>query len=222
MNKTVWFLTGNKGKLAEVENHLGKLGYIVKQLVVDNQKLYEPQSDNLLEVAKSKINQALSFLPQNNESNDMILVEDAGLFIDALQGFPGVYSSYVYETIGVSGVLRLLSHLESEDSVTSAKLRSAHFKAVAAIWHNGEILIGEGICPGHIASKPVEGNGFGYDPIFIPFDLDGDKKPLSPGVYGEYSTHGVPFGGVDNNIKENFSHRSEALEDLFNQLPSAS
>ena len=42
MNKTVWFLTGNKGKLAEVENHLGKLGYIVKQLVVDNQKITGP------------------------------------------------------------------------------------------------------------------------------------------------------------------------------------
>ena len=221
MSNTVWFLTGNEGKLSEAKSQLGELGYEVKQLVVPGELLYEPQSGQLEVVAKSKINQALEFIPGGRDSEDMVLVEDAGLFIDSLHGFPGVYSSYVLSTIGINGILRLLSHLESVDTVSSAKLRSAHFKAVAAMWSAGEIYVGEGVCPGHIAMESVGENGFGYDPIFIPYDLDVEGTPLEPGLYGDFSTHGIPFGGVESQIKQKFSHRAKALKDLFNQLPSA-
>ena len=222
MSPTVWFLTGNTGKLAEANNHLTKLGYNVRQLIVENDQLYEPQAATLEIVAESKINQAMNFIPHDFSDGDMLLVEDAGLFVDALHGFPGVYSSYVHSTIGNAGMLRLLSHLNSADPVSSANLRSAHFKAIAALWKNNEIIIGEGICPGHISLESMEGNGFGYDPIFIPYDLDTELNPLTPGKYGEFSTHGKTFGGVDSEVKEKFSHRTKALIDLFNQMPSAS
>ena len=222
MSNTVWFLTGNQGKLAEAEHHLKQIGYLVRQLIVDQELVYEPQAENLVTVAKSKINQALNFIPSDFSDGDMILVEDAGLFVDALHGFPGVYSSFVHSTIGNSGMLRLLSHLNSADPVSSANLRSAHFKAIAALWKSDEVIIGEGICPGHISLEAMEGNGFGYDPIFIPYDLDAELNPLSPGNYGEFSTHGKTFGGVDSEIKQKFSHRTKALIDLFDQMPSAS
>ena len=222
MSNIVWFLTSNEGKLIEAERHLNELGYSVKQLIVDSELIYEPQADDLITVAKSKINQALNLIPDDFDDGDLILVEDAGLFVDALHGFPGVYSSFVHSTIGNAGVLRLLSHLNSADPVSSANLRSAHFKAVAALWKNGEIILGEGICPGHISLEIMEGSGFGYDPIFIPYDLDTDLNPLTPGNYGEFSTHGKTFGGVSSEIKQKFSHRTRALIDLFNQLPSAS
>ena len=222
MSPTVWFLTGNAGKLAEVDNHLNKLGFSVRQLVVENDQLYEPQAATLEIVAESKINQAIEYLPEEFDDGDMILVEDAGLFVSALDGFPGVYSSYVHSTIGNLGIIRLLNHLETEDPVSSANLRAAQFRAVAAIWRNGEIIFGEGICPGHIATEPMEGSGFGFDPIFIPYDLDVDLEPLKPGTYGEYSTHGKTFGAVDVELKSKFSHRNRALKNLFVQLPSAS
>ncbi len=222
MSNIVWFLTSNEGKLIEAERHLNELGYSVKQLIVDSELIYEPQADDLITVAKSKINQALNLIPDDFDDGDLILVEDAGLFVDALHGFPGVYSSFVHSTIGNAGVLRLLSHLNSADPVSSANLRSAHFKAVAALWKNGEIILGEGICPGHISLEIMEGSGFGYDPIFIPYDLDTELNPLTPGNYGEFSTHGKTFGGVSSEIKQKFSHRTRALIDLFNQLPSAS
>ena len=222
MSNVVWFLTGNQGKLVEAERHLSQIGYSVNQLFVDSELIYEPQADDLITVTKSKINQALNVIPEDFNDGDMILVEDAGLFVDALHGFPGVYSSFVHSTIGNAGILRLLSHLNSADPVSSANLRSAHFKAVAALWKNGEIILGEGICPGHISLEAMEGSGFGYDPIFIPYDLDTDLNPLTPGDYGEFSTHGKTFGGVGFEIKQKFSHRTKALIDLFNQLPSAS
>ena len=221
MSPVVWFLTGNVGKLTEVDNHLSELGYTVRQLVVESDQLYEPQATTLEIVAESKINQALNHLPDAFSDGDMILVEDAGLFVSALDGFPGVYSSYVHSTIGNSGIIRLLNHLETEDPVSSASLRAAHFKAVAVMWWKGEIIVGEGICPGHIAVEPMRGNGFGFDPIFIPYDLDQDMQPLDAGNYVEYSTHGKTFGAVDPKTKNNFSHRSRALQNLFSQLPSA-
>ena len=221
MSPTVWFLTGNTGKLAEANNHLTKLGYNVRQLIVENDQLYEPQAATLEIVAESKINQAIEHLPNEFVDGDMILVEDAGLFVSALDGFPGVYSSYVHSTIGNLGIIRLLSHLETEDPVSSANLRAAQFRAVAVMWRDGEIIVGEGICPGHIATEPMEGNGFGFDPIFIPYDLDAEFQPLEAGTYGEHSTHGKTFGAVDLEVKGKFSHRSRALKNLFSQLPSA-
>ncbi|MEC7228774.1 MAG: non-canonical purine NTP pyrophosphatase [Candidatus Thermoplasmatota archaeon] len=221
MGQTIWFLTGNAGKLTEAEAQLNPLGYQVRQLIVDENELYEPQATSLEVVAKSKINQAINHLPSEFGSDDMILVEDAGLFISALDGFPGVYSSYVHSTIGNAGIIRLLHHLTTEDPVSSANLRAARFIAVAALWRDGEVILGEGVCPGHIALQSMEGNGFGYDPIFIPYDLDENLEPLSPGNYGAHSTHGKTFGAVEFEVKHKFSHRSKALQNLFNQLPSA-
>ncbi len=221
MSRTIWFLTGNVGKLKEATHHLQPLGYTVRQLIVEPGTIVEPQANTLEEVAQSKIAQALSHLPNGEESDDMILVEDAGLFIDALNGFPGVYSAYALETIGYNGILRLLEHLQSQDTVQCAQLRSAEFQAVAAIWMNGEILYGNGKCPGWIALESHDGEGFGFDPVFTPNDLDAFGKPLPPGEYGDKSTHGKTFGALSLEEKQVYSHRSRALNDLLRQLPSA-
>ena len=151
----------------------------------------------------------------------MILVEDAGLFIDALNGFPGVYSAYALETIGYNGILRLLEHLQSQDTIQCAQLRSAEFQAVAAMWMNGKILYGNGKCPGWIALESCEEEGFGFDPVFTPNDLDSFGEPLPPGEYGDKSTHGKTFGALSIEEKQAYSHRSRALNDLLRQLPSA-
>jgi XTP/dITP diphosphohydrolase len=221
MARTVWFLTGNSGKLEEATNYLEPLGYEVKQLIVEKGTIIEPQADTLEEVAQSKISQALAHLPDGEDSNDLLMVEDAGLFIDALNGFPGVISAYALKTIGCNGMLKLLEHLKSEDTVQSAQLRSAEFQAVAALWNNGEILYGNGRCPGWIALASSEGEGFGFDPIFTPYDLDALGEPLQPGNYGAQSTHGKTFGAIPMDEKQVYSHRTRALNDLLRQLPSA-
>lgn len=221
MNRTVWFLTGNAGKVREATHHLTPLGYDVKQLVVPEGTIVEPQVERLEDVAQSKITQALAHLPGGENSKDLLLVEDAGLFVDALQGFPGVYSSHALGTIGCNGILRLLKHLDSEDTVQCAQLRSAQFQAVAALWDAGEVLYGHGTCLGWIALEATEGEGFGFDPIFTPYDLDEFSKPLKPGNYGPISTHGKTFGAITLEEKQAFSHRQRALSDLLHQVPSA-
>jgi XTP/dITP diphosphohydrolase len=215
MDTTVWFLTSNAGKLAEATHHFSKLGMTVRALEVPEGSIVEPQASTLEEVAKAKIRQAMEHLPHEGA---MVLVEDAGLFVDALDGFPGVYSSYVHETVGNAGMLRLLAHLLSEDPARSKRLRSASFQAVAALWDGQDIHVGKGVCKGSIAHDVEGDGGFGYDPIFIPSDLDEEGRPLDPETLGAVSTHGQTFGSVDAEMKHQFSHRRRALDDIVRQV----
>ncbi len=209
---TIWFLTTNQGKVDEARDYFSKHGIPVRQLEFE---ATEPQADDLEVVALSKIEQAIPHLP---DPTDMLLVEDAGLFIDALNGFPGVYSSYVLETLDVHGILKLMNHLHSEDPIQDGNLRSAEFRAVAILYKNGQTIVAEGVCPGRIAHEPVVGKGFGFDPIFIPADLDDDGESLAIGEIGAQSTHGKPFGGIPLEEKQLYSHRNRALENLLSNL----
>ena len=206
---TIWFMTTNQGKVDEAREHFSKFGIPVRQFEYEAS---EPQSKDLEIVALSKIEQALPHLP--NEK-DMLLVEDAGLFISALNDFPGVYSSYVLETLGTHGILKLMEHLHSEDPIRDGNLRKAEFRAVAVLYKDGQTIVAEGVCPGRIAHKPTEGEGFGFDPIFIPSDLDELGNALPVGEIGVKSTHGTPFGGISLEEKQLFSHRRRALSSLL-------
>lgn len=210
----VWFLTGNSGKVEEAKHHFAEHGHEVEQLIIE-ENIVEPQADTLQEVATSKINQALKHLPNDT---DMLLVEDAGLFIETFGGFPGVYSSYVLKTIGCEGILSLLSNLVSDDPIMSGNLRKAEFRAVAALWTKGEILFGTGSCPGRIAEKKSGENGFGFDPVFIPSDMDALGNFLPFETQGEFSTHGETFSDVGLDEKKKYSHRTRAIDSLLSQL----
>ena len=211
---TIWFMTTNQGKVEEAKEYFSRHGLDVKQFEFE---AIEPQADNLETVALSKIEQAIPHLPN---PNDMLLVEDAGLFVDALDGFPGVYSSYVLRTLDIHGILKLMNHLKSEDPIQDGNLRKAEFRAVSVLYKNGQTIVSEGVCPGRIAHSPVTGDGFGFDPIFVPADLDEEGKALPVGEIGVKSTHGTPFGGIPLEEKQNYSHRHRALKGILSHLDS--
>lgn len=199
--RTVWFMTGNEGKVREAKHALEPLGYDVRQLTVDGFEIVEPQCDDLEIVARSKLDQARPYLPN---PNDALMVEDAGLFIDESNGFPGVYSAYVLETLGCNGILNLL---EGESN------RGAQFEAVAAFLIDGAIHVSRGVCRGVIASAASGKDGFGFDPIFIPNNIE---------LGGETTTtNGLTFADVDLPTKEQFSHRRKALDGLIKSLSSS-
>ena len=168
---------------------------------------------NTLEVARAKINQALEHFIGGN-TQDMVLVEDAGLFVSALNGFPGVYSSYVLDTL-VQRILRLLEHLNSEDTVQCPT--SCCRISNCCSWMNGEICRQRQL-PRLIAHKvPKEKD---LDLTHLTSDLD-DLESLFHPQYGVKSTHGNTFGAIPMEEKQAYSHRSRALDDLLRQLPSA-
>ena len=87
-----------------------------------------------------------------------VLVEDAGLFIRSLAGFPGVYSAHFLKAWGFGPILELLRRRE----------RYAEFRSVAALRRGTSIRTFGGAVRGSIARAPAGTLGFGYDPIFVP------------------------------------------------------
>ena len=196
--RTVWFMTGNVGKVREAKHALEPLGFEVKQLIVEGVEISEPQCDDLEIVARAKLQQAQAHLPH---PDDALMVEDAGLFVDALDGFPGVYSAYVLSTLGCNGMLKLMKGNNN---------RNAEFQAVAALLLDGDVFIARGVCKGVLAAEASGEDGFGFDPIFVQNDIEREGFVQT--------TNGLTFADVDLSVKENFSHRRKALDGLLELL----
>ncbi len=142
----------------------------------------EIQSTSLGDIAKFAAEEAAK------KHNCTVLVEDSGLFVKALNGFPGPFSSYVHNTIGVEGLLRMMSR---------ETRRGAYFQASLALASpRGTSQEFSGKAPGTISHKPAGKQGFGFDPIFIP---RGARKTFAQG--------GTEF-------KDKYSHRAIAFRKL--------
>lgn len=141
------FVSSNPNKYREAKAILGSFGVGIEFL---RHSLSEIQSDSLGAIASAKARDAFS------EFTQPVLVEDAGLFVESLGGFPGPYSSYVLETIGCRGILAL-----------TGQDRAARFVSVAAYCDCDGVTSFEGQVRGTI-SESERGDGWGYDPVFIP------------------------------------------------------
>ena len=186
----VHFVTSNQNKVTEASGILSPLGFVIERLLIGGQvpDLIEPQAEEIEEIAISKLEQAITLTMGTEFENEVLLVEDSGLFIDSLSGFPGPYSSFVHETIGLSGVLSLMSG-ETD--------RGAEFRAVAAVSFQGNILTSTGICRGVISENICGDFGFGFDPIFIPEEANGRTcAQLSSHEKSTISHRGFALKGV--------------------------
>ena len=178
--KVIFFATDNIHKFDEAGKVLAQYKIVVGML---RAKALEIQSDNLEEIAKTSVLDAFK------RCNLPLIVEDAGLFIDALNGFPGPYAAYVYRTIGNKGLLKLMEKI---------KTRKARFHSVIA-YYSAELKLPisfKGEVAGEIAKEERRGkreSGFGFDPIFKPAE--------SNKTFAEMTT-------VEKN---KYSHRAQAL-----------
>ena len=141
----IYFVTSNKGKFVEAQAIFG-------DLVQKNIGYNELQVDTLEEVVDFGMEEVMARL------KGPVIIEDVGLFIDCLKGFPGVYSAYVQKTIWNSGILRLMEGMDD---------RRAAFKSVVGYAEPGiEPVVFKGELKGDIGFEPRGTGGFGYDPIF--------------------------------------------------------
>ncbi len=175
------FVSRNQGKIREARFILEKFGIGVESVELEK---VEIQSDKPEEIASASARTLLSQLA------DPFIVEDAGLFVPALSGFPGPYSHYVLGTVGCEGVLRLLG---------SSSQRDAYFASAAAYAdRSGEVRTFVGKVDGTISHEVRGREGFGFDPIFIPA--------------GKTKT----FGELSLEEKSEISHRRRSLEAFAN------
>jgi XTP/dITP diphosphohydrolase len=176
--KMVFFVTTNLHKFNEAREVLAKHKITISLLKME---VTEIQDENLERIAKATAQEAME------KSGLPVLVEDAGLFIEALNGFPGPYSSYVYRTIGTKGILKLMK---------GATKRNAYFHSVVA-FHSPKQNFPKcfhGKVEGEIAPKERGNKGFGFDPIFKP------RKGS-----------GKTFAEMTTSEKNKLSHRAQAF-----------
>jgi XTP/dITP diphosphohydrolase len=146
----VMFATSNTQKFKEVKMLFDNRNISLRHLQID---IVEIQSTSLEDIAIAALKSCFEIYNHN-----LIFVEDSGLFIRRLKNFPGPYSSYVYKTIGLKGILKLMKDVVD---------RTAYFQATIALKTEEEIKVFTGIVEGQI-SYSISDFGWGYDPIFIP------------------------------------------------------
>ena len=204
------YVTTNPGKVREAERYLAEGS--VRQLNFDYTEI---QADELGPIAARGAREAY------RHAGEPVLVDDAGMFVEGLDGFPGPYSAYVEETLGIDRVHEIAADLDDRRAAFRCTLgycdgdefaaspdpidRGAR-NAAAAAGPNAEgdgaeddrdasetlsVKLFEGYVPGRIVAPRGDG-GFGYDPIF---EHDGET-----------------FAEMETDRKNAVSHRGRALE----------
>lgn len=173
------FVSSNRHKYDEVREILLYHGIRANHV---KSRLSEIQSNVLDEIASAKARDAFS------KFDRPVLVEDDGLFVDSLGGFPGPYASYVFDTIGITGLLKLLQGYHD---------RLAKFVSVIVYDDGVKHKIFKATLCGMISDKPQNGivaKGWGYDPVFVP------------------KGYGATFAEMTTSEKISISHRRIALD----------
>ncbi len=179
----VIFVTSNEGKYREVKEIGREYGVEVEWI---REEYLEPQGSDLEEIARRSAEML------SEKLKEPFFIEDSGLFIEALNGFPGPYSSYVFKTIGNKGILKLMEGVEN---------RNAYFLAVIAYFDGEKVLTFKGRVDGRIAEEMRGDKGFGFDPIF------------------EYNGRTFAEMGDEKNL---VSHRRKALDEFFGYIAGQS
>ncbi len=179
--RKIIFVTHNAHKVEEAKDILSPLGITVEQ---NNCGYPELQEDELETIARFGAKYA------SDKLNHEAIVDDSGLFIEALGGFPGPYSAYVFDTLGNERILKLMAGEEN---------RSAVFRCVIGYCQPGEeVIVFTGEVAGEISKCSRGSGGFGYDPIF--------------------EVEGATFGEMEEEEKNRLSHRYRALMEFAKWL----
>jgi XTP/dITP diphosphohydrolase len=195
MNRKIVISTNNKNKLKEIKKILEDLPIEVLSKrdlgleafdVVEDGDTLEKNSIKKAKVLKEK-------------TEYMVMADDSGLFVDSLNGDPGVHSAR-YAGVDGDDLANNKKLLKNMKDIPLEK-RNAHFKAVIAlITEDDKTITVSGKCYGHIAFEPQGDNKFGYDPLFIPNNYE------------------ESFAELDGEVKNEISHRARALEGIKKEL----
>ncbi len=172
------FITSNEHKFQEISRKLENSGFSIEWIKLTYEEI---QADDTSEIS------ADSAKKLSTRINDPFFLEDTGLYIDSLNGFPGPYSSFVSKKIGNPGILKLLD----------GKDRTARFITVITYCEDKKFYQFTGILEGNISKETMGSGGFGFDPIFIPKGFDRTLSEIS----------------IDE--KNSISHRTQALNQLI-------
>lgn len=203
MGPRIIFATGNAGKMREIREILADMDMEVLSMreagveadIVEDGTTFEENA-----VIKAK---AAAYMLEehsgNGQGDAIVLADDSGLEIDALNKEPGIYSArYLGEdtpyNVKSANLIERLAGVPDEE-------RTARFVcAIAAVMPNGEIVTTQGVIEGRIGYEEKGNNGFGYDPIFY------------------VPEYGRTTAQLTEEEKNRISHRGKALEAMKDEL----
>jgi XTP/dITP diphosphohydrolase len=187
--------TRNRNKTREIQQILGPK-FELRDLTA------YPEISEIVESGKSfKENANLKAIAVSKELSGLVIADDSGLEVAALDGAPGIYSARYAgdKATDQENIDRLLGELGRIGAQRDQ--RRARFRCVLALARNGQMLgTFEGIADGAIVDQPRGSRGFGYDPIFVPKGF------------------GHTFAELPAELKNKISHRAQAIHALAAKL----
>ncbi len=194
--KEIIIATKNKGKVKDFEQLFSPKGYIVKSL------FDFPHLTEVEETGRTFSENAVLKAEQiAHELDRVVIADDSGLEVDALNGRPGVFSArYAGEQKNDRDNLeKVLKELEE---VPDEKRSARFYCALALSIPNAQTHIVEGTCEGLITRHPIGHHGFGYDPIFFVPEKNKTMAQLT------------------SEEKNQISHRANAMKKLGDMIPT--
>ena len=188
--KTIVVASNNLHKIKEIKEILTEYSIIPMGEIGFNEDI-EENGKTFEENALIKAQTIHKYLKKSGKDY-LVLADDSGLCVDALDGAPGVYSARYAGTHGNEQANRdkLLKELEGKE-------RTAYFNCtIAIVYPNGEHQIFEGKTFGKITKEEIGKKDFGYDCLFYSDDLN------------------KTFGEATEEEKNSVSHRARALEKI--------
>lgn len=193
--KQVVIATKNKGKAKDFEALFAPLGYEVVTMFDVAPDLEIEETGTTFEE-----NAVLKAETLAKQLNTIVIADDSGLAVDALNGEPGVYSArYAGNHDDEANIVKVLEKLQG---VPTEKRTARFYCALAIAGPDMETTTLFGTCEGFILEEKRGTNGFGYDPIFFVQALNRAMAELSPEEKGS------------------ISHRGNAIRQLKEKLPT--
>ena len=189
------FATGNKGKMNEIREIMSDLNMEIVSMkdagvnidIVEDGTTFE-------ENALIKARAVAKVCP-----NDIVLADDSGLEVDALNKEPGIYSArYLGEDTSYD--IKNQAIIDRLAGVPKEKRTARFVCTIAAVYPDGKETVRRGTIEGYIGFEPMGEHGFGFDPIFYLFDRD------------------VSTASIDPEEKNRISHRGRALAMMKDEL----
>jgi len=180
--------SNNQGKIKELQSLLPEFDVVTSQSILGN---YEVEEDGDSFKANA-IKKAIEIYEKIGDENIMVLSDDSGITVPALNNEPNIYSAR-YAGIGASDSennQKLISRLNANNLCKT----DAYYTACIAMVYKGIVYTTHGWMHGYVVNETKGDGGFGYDPMFIPEGYD------------------ETLGTLDPKIKKDLSHRTKALK----------
>lgn len=194
------FATGNPNKLIEIKEILADIAdeiVTMKQAGVnvpidENGRTFE-------ENALIKVRTVAAALPAGEDS--LVMADDSGLVVDALDGEPGIYSAR-YMGEDTSYRIKNANIIDRLSEVPDEKRTARFVCAVACHLPDGRDLTAKGVMEGRIAWQEMGANGFGYDPIFFLPQYGKTSAEISPEEKNAISHRGQALRMMREKLKK--------------------